>query len=149
MAGGFHWLKNPSPSRLAFVNTSLLNILQIIFLNSLLFFFVLIFLFYISFSFFLSGSLDFFFLTTHGTRINPEVRLMKNLFTREGFCAAMSDFNCTLVSKGSCNRITSSRVFMKTIKKKSSDVPASSSGPKLQKKEDSVSSKDPNQVFPT
>ena len=98
---------------------------------------------YITLIFFLlfSGSMDFFFLTTHGTRINPELRFVKNLFTREGFCAVMSDFNCTLISQGSCNKVTtSSRIFMKTSSKRSPETAASdeSGSKKIKDSKDSI-----------
>ena len=79
---------------------------------------------YVSFYFF-SGSLDFFFLTTHGIRINPEVKLMKNLFSRKGFCSAMLDFIRTLISQGSSHKTTSLKIFMKSPQKRSSSAVSS------------------------
>ena len=94
-----------------------------------------------------SGSLDFFFLTTHGTRINPEVKLIKNLFTRKGFCTAMLDFIRTLISQGSSHKITSSKIFMKSSQKRSSSA-VSSSEPGSKKTKDSVPQKGSTQELP-
>ena len=101
--------------------------------------------FYVYFSIFppsfFSCSLDFYFLTTHGTRINPELKLTKDLFTQKGFCTAMMDFNRSLISQGSFKRITSTRIFMKNSSKRGSSS-KSSDDPESSKTKDSVSPKD-------